>query len=706
MKNSYKLLLISSLFILAGVLAFMPISTKAEIMTNYYVSPVGSDENDGTEAMPFATLEKARDVIREISGPWTGDVYVWLRGGTYVRTETLEFTDEDSGKDGYAVFYIAYPGEKPVIRGGVQLAGWTSYQGGIYKATCPAEMKEFRQLYVNSKRAIRGRMPNINDYYRVYQWRTSDQTVRVDASDLKESWQNMGNGKVEMILQQYWAESIMRIASVTSSGAYKDIAPKPTEKDIVFGREWPQKSPQQAYHYENSLSFVDQEGEWYLDDNTSPHTVYYMPRSGEDLSKDIVIAPTIDTLVSIIGPNGDDKVNHMVFEGITFECSNWTRPNEEGNIGLQSQQFSIGDNQCDRPAAGVFVQNAQYVNFIRNTFRNMGSVGLDVYTGTNHVTVEGNVFRDIAGNGMQVGKFTEKGTVIAVTYNPSDPREYCEEIRIANNYIFKTAQDYYCGNGIAAGYIRFSTIAHNEIKDLPYTGISLGWGWTKNPCALTDNNIEYNRIYDVMKLLCDGGGIYTLGYSPNSYIRYNFIQGIVKSTWATTSYTTTYPLACVYFDQGSKGYTIEQNVLRNAHNNNYINDGLGTAGDNIKGTNYQSNATIEANAGIEPAFRDIKKNDDWVLSVPTQRESSDLYQVYPTIVHDQLTIDVRRDVPTSLRVSLFSVANGSNVKQVDFEKVKPGTSTLNVATGDLNAGVYIYIIRSEKHIVTGKFVVL
>src|SRR5690606_24575134 len=136
--------------------------------------------------------------------------------------------------------------------------------------------------------------------------------------------------------QQYWAESIMRIASVAASGAYKNITVNSTERNIVFNRDWPQKSPDQAYHLENSLDFLDQAGEWYLDDNAAPHYLYYKPRAGENMTTASVVAPNINTLVRVAGADFDHHAHHLIFEGITFEHANWTRPSQQGNIGLQS----------------------------------------------------------------------------------------------------------------------------------------------------------------------------------------------------------------------------------------------------------------------------------------------------------------------------------------------------------------------------------
>ena len=675
----------------------------AGVAENYYVSPSGNDESPGTEAEPFRTIEKAKAMIREQEGPWTGDICVWLREGTYRLKNTLVFSEEDSGRDGYSVIYKAMPGEKPVISGGEIISGWTQYSGGIYKAECPEGIPVFRQLYVKGKRAVRARTPNKNNYNRLSQWRVSSKSIRVPYNDVNENWQNISGGKVEMIVQQYWAESIMRIVSVSPAGPQKDIGLNPTERDIVFEREWPQKSPEQAYHIENSLDFIDEGGEWFLDDNTTPFTLYYKPRSGEDMSQVTVIVPTIEKLISIKGPAIGTNVTHLTFQGIIFEHSNWARPSTSGNIGLQQQQYSIGGDRSERPEAGIFIQNADHLNFTRNVFRNMGSTGLDIYTATNNIVIEGNVFYDIAGNGIQLGMFSIPGQRIAAVYNPPDPRVYCEYIRVSNNYIHNVACDYYCGSGIAAGYVRYTDIVHNEITDLPYTGISVGWGWTKNPCAMTNNTISYNRIHNVVNLLCDGAGIYTLGFSPNSVMKGNFIEEIVKSPWATTSYTTTYPLACIYLDQGSKGYTIEENVLREAHNNNYVHEGMNTYGDNIIKSNYRSQGGIEAFSGIQPQFQDIKLDDGTTFTPPLRGNIE--YKVYPTVATHEITVDLTVLDPQPFVISVYNTL-GIKMREYSYKNVLLGTNMFKLNVADLAAGQYLILIRTKDHAAKDKIQVI
>jgi hypothetical protein len=119
----------------------------------YYVAPNGNDTNPGTITSPFRTLQRARDVVRTANANMTGDIYVYLRGGNYPVSSTIEFGPGDSGTNGFRVIYSAYPSETPVLEGGVQVTGWTQHSGNIWKAPLDRANK-LRALYVNEKRAF------------------------------------------------------------------------------------------------------------------------------------------------------------------------------------------------------------------------------------------------------------------------------------------------------------------------------------------------------------------------------------------------------------------------------------------------------------------------------------------------------------------------------------------------------------------------
>jgi hypothetical protein len=586
---------------------------SANTQATYYVSPQGSDCNLGTLAAPFRTLGKARDVVRTVNSSMTGDIVVYLRGGTYPLTSTLALAAVDSGSKGFYVKYLNYPGETPLLTGGQPIGGWTVSDStkNIWQTT--GVTSRFRQLYVNGTKTIRARTPNLGtggaaNFNRIT---GSDQTVpNVQVANSQvANWANLT--KVEMHLMINWGDATMRLASYSTTGSTAYLKFQSPEADILAQRPFPiLGSVKQAYYFENAFEFLDAAGEWYLNETTN--TLYYQPRSGEDMATATVVAPMVETLVSLMGTSADTApAHHIWFQGLAFAHSTYLRPSSFGFLDGQAGQYNVSataQNQqyVGRPSAGVLVANANNIWFERNIFTQMAATGLDFNYGTHDDTIVGNVFTDIGGAGVSVGKFVQDETTeFHLPYNPSNPNEICANDTIKDNYITNVTTEIQGSCGIACGYPRSIDIEHNEVANVNYTGISVGFGWTGAANAMTGNLINYNNIHDVVKTLADGGAIYTLSnQGSGSEMEYNYIHDFQKSQWAD------YGDHGLYLDEQTSGYTVSHNVLVNCPAISTNHPGTNTMSDNA-GTLA---STISA-AGIEPGYADIKKN--LTIPVPT-----------------------------------------------------------------------------------------
>ncbi len=90
-------------------------------MKELYVAPTGRDTWPGTKAEPLATLEAARDRLRQMkaAGQETeGGATVWMRAGHYERTEPFALSKEDSGTAEAPIAYRAVAGEQVCLSGG------------------------------------------------------------------------------------------------------------------------------------------------------------------------------------------------------------------------------------------------------------------------------------------------------------------------------------------------------------------------------------------------------------------------------------------------------------------------------------------------------------------------------------------------------------------------------------------------------------
>jgi hypothetical protein len=88
-----------------------------------HVAPHGSDTDPGTAERPFASLERARDAIREARRRSPGQAMtIWLHGGHHPRQRSLELDAADSGTQEAPLVIAARPGERPVLSGMVPIA--------------------------------------------------------------------------------------------------------------------------------------------------------------------------------------------------------------------------------------------------------------------------------------------------------------------------------------------------------------------------------------------------------------------------------------------------------------------------------------------------------------------------------------------------------------------------------------------------------
>ena len=616
MTNIFRNLLLSCLFILSA--------TAAE----FWVAPDGNDANPGTQVMPFASVATAQRQARELRRLNQVDpnepVRIILRGGVYQLDNPLFLRPEDSGTATSPTIIEAATNEQPVISGGVLIEGWKKLTGKIrglpkaardqvWVADAPkfgGRLLEFRQLWVNDHKAVRAREPNGDTLNCLVAWDKTKQEAWVPASALGAV---RNPAQLEMVIDQVWEIAMLRVKSLRLEGDRACLTFEQPESKIEFGHPWPPVTVttnyQAPFFMVNAIEFLDSPGEWFED--PAAGKIYYWPRPGEDLPQAKVVAPALESLVRVAGTL-DRPVENIVFRGIRFEHATWLRPSEAGHVPLQAGMFMVDacrlkpkgtaerpklDNQAwiGRMPAGVSVSGANHIVFERCRFEHMASSGLDFQSGTHDDLIEGCVFRDLGGNGIQIGKFSDPGMEAHLAYNPADQREICTRETVANNFVADCGTEDWGCVGIAAGYVRETVIEHNEVSDLPYTGISLGWGWNKATNCMRDNRIFANDIHQVATRLGDTAGIYTLSAQPGTIVSENSVHDIKLSPHVPDPDHWFY----VYLDEGSSFITVRDNwcpaekFLKNAN-------GPGNLWEN-NGPMVSQN--IKDAAGLEPPFR-------------------------------------------------------------------------------------------------------
>ncbi|TDH27538.1 L-rhamnose mutarotase [Segetibacter sp. 3557_3] len=614
-------------------LVFLIIAISTAGAADIYVATNGNDTNLGTKERPLLTLNmalrKAREMRRLRDPAISGGIHIIVAAGTYAFDESLFIRPEDSGTAESPTTIEAQPGNKTVFSGGVQLSGWKrtgSAPGGlpqvarnkIWETDVPyigAGVMEFRQLWINDRKAVRAKLRNGDSMNRIYSWDHSAQTTKVprfkgaDLSAVKG---------IEMFIHQWWAIATLRIKSVVNKGDTSVIAFHQPESRVQSEHPWPapwisSETGNSAFNLTNAIQFLDEPGEWFLDLQRAK--VYYWPLEGENMANAKVIAPALETLVKIEG-TPDNPVSNIFFKGISFEHTGWLRPSKQGHVPHQAGMYMIDayklkvpgtpdkkslENQAwvGRPAAAVEVSYADYTGFQGCRFEHLASTGLDYHKAVHNATINGNLFKDIGGTAILAGVFSDPAVEVHLPYEPKDEREISGDLRITNNLINDvTNEDWGCV-GIGAGFVRNTHIAHNDISDIAYTGIMLGWGWTRTLNAMRNNHIVGNRIHHFGKQMYDVAGIYSLSAQPNSLISENYIDSIYKAPYAHLPNHWFY----IYTDEGTayasvtNNWTPSKKYLQNANGpgNTWLNNGPATH-DSVKRT-----------AGLQPAYQSLLK---------------------------------------------------------------------------------------------------
>jgi hypothetical protein len=526
------------------------VSAADSTVGDFYVAVNGSDGNPGTQDKPFATVDKARQAVREkIAQGLKQPVTVLLRGGVYTLSEPLIFGSEDSGTKDCPIIYAAYLGENPTLSGGRAINGWSKDDKDRW--TAHTDLGNFRQLYVNGRRAIRAQGPVPGGWDLL-----GMKGYRVPSVEMAQ-WPDAA--ELELCYDIEWTHTRCKVREIQADGDHAVI--KMQQPWFGLARRKEGVHVELPKTMENALALLDEPGEWYLHRATG--TVHYLPRPGEDITAAKVVAPALEKLVEIKG-TPDHLAHDIYFSGITFADATWLSPSDIGLVDLQANFIlnpaSILErdgvvtnvhNECDKSPANIVCHAAVNIRFENCEFTRLGGAGVDIESGCRDVQINGCRFQDIASSAIQIGDVLEQD------HHPRKPNLINVNNQVRNCLIENCAVDYMGGIGIFVGYTEGTILSHNEIRNLPYSGISFGWGWGEEdagggdplyyqperyttPTTAKNNRIEFNHIHHVMQRLRDGGGVYALGNQPGSIVRGNYIHDVPKAHG-------------IYFDEGS-GY--------------------------------------------------------------------------------------------------------------------------------------------------------
>lgn len=524
------------------LLTFIIVCNAAAV--ELYISPDGSDTNEGTKASPLQTIHKAVSLITQMrqNGKLNNKpLTILLSKGTYYLNETINLADMAGTEPTETVTFMSMNGHKVTISGALAVNHWKKYRGQIYMADLSgkAPLNVFRELYYNNERQHLARTPNFdsgNPHHGGFAYVSKDSqkdtntTIHYDPSQVNPGkWAKPEQAHINIFVYPNYGNKRAKVNSIDRSNSAFTIDPEgfagiPKEND--------------RFYFYNIFEELDAPGEWYFD--TEKQILYFYPPNGQRPLDGEVTIPQQNTLVKFNGQAGK-SIQNIGIEGIEFAgCT-------ETAIELQYARncWITGCKIYNTGLSGIRNGiDCKHNRFISNDIYDTGKYGILLigeafkHHRNSHNSVINNHIYDIGKKSCM-----EVAGIYIITG---------EKNRIANNHIHDTPRWGIGINVAGENIIEYNHVHHtnHSTEDAGIINTVTSWsGWDNHFDPEGNDHIEGNIIR--FNLLHDSGGY---GRVAKWMHREDFEKG---------KYLSPYFSWGIYLDLASSGTQVYGNIVYN-----------------------------------------------------------------------------------------------------------------------------------------------